>query len=190
MYKILKSVLPIVLIIAFLVFAGVLMNRSARLLEKAAFPLDYKEIVEEKSKEYDVPVSVIFAVIRTESTFDPNAESYAGARGLMQITEVAFDWINKLRKIEGVSFDSMYDPETNIDYGTWFLAYLYEEFGDWETVYVAYNAGHNAARKWLSDPQNSADGISFDTIPNKTAAHYCEKVSTFRKGYIEAYGFD
>lgn len=190
MNKILKSVIPIILIIAFLVLAGFLMNRSAKLLEKAAFPLDYREIVEEKSGEYGVPLSVTFAVIRTESGFDPNAESYAGARGLMQITEVAFDWISKLRKIDDKTFDSMYDPETNIDYGVWFLAHLYEEFGDWETVYVAYNAGHNAARRWLSDEENSSDGVSFDVIPNKTAAHYCEKVSTFRKGYIEAYGFD
>ena len=36
---------------------------------------------------------ILYAFIRTESNFDPNVDSDAGARGLMQITEVTFDWI-------------------------------------------------------------------------------------------------
>ena len=65
---------------------------------------------------------ILYAFIRTESNFDPNADSDAGARGLMQITEVTFDWIKmKIAPTESLTFDDLYDPETNIRFGSYFV---------------------------------------------------------------------
>ncbi len=170
--------------------AGVLMNRSSKLLEHWAYPTEYSELVEVKSAEYDVPLSVIYAVIRTESNFDPEAKSRAGARGLMQITKTTYEWIDYYRGATGASWSDFYTPEVNIDYGVWLLSYLYGEFGEWETVYAAYNAGPNAVKKWLQNLEYSTDGKTLYKIPYEETSYYSEKVSSFREGYIKAYGFE
>lgn len=190
MGKIIKTALLGLFVVAFLVFVGVMMNHSSKLLEHWAYPTDYSETVETKSEEYGVPLSVIYAVIRTESNFDPNAESWVGARGLMQITKDAYEWIDYYRGATGAGWDDMYVPEVNIDYGVWLLSYLYGEFGEWETVYAAYNAGPNAVKKWLGDREYSTDGKTLYYIPYEETSNYQKKVSMFRKGYINAYGFD
>jgi soluble lytic murein transglycosylase len=160
------------------------------MLEHWAYPVKFEEIVQQKSEEYGVPLSVIYAVIRTESGFDPEAESWAGARGLMQITKDAHDWMDYYRGESFGTWDEILDPEVNISYGVWLLSYSYEKFGNWETVFAAYNAGINAVAKWLENPEYSADGITLLKIPYEETSNYVEKVSAYREGYKNAYGFD
>ena len=62
MGKIIKNAVLGLLVVAFLLFAGVMMNKSAKLLEHWAYPTGYSDIVEQKSAEYGVPLSVIYAV--------------------------------------------------------------------------------------------------------------------------------
>lgn len=190
MGKVIKNALLGILVAALLIFAGVMMNRSSKLLEHWAYPTGYSEIVEQKAEEYGVPLSVVYAVIRTESNFDPEAESWVGARGLMQITKDAFEWIDYYRGETGASWDDMYLPEANIDYGVWLLSYHYGKFGIWETAFAAYNAGPNAVAKWLENPEYSADGKNLYNIPYEETSNYVKKVSAYRKGYQNAYGFD
>lgn len=190
MGKVIKNAVLGLLVVAFLLFAGVMMNKSTKLLEHWAYPTDYSEIVEQKSKEYGVPLSVIYAVIKTESNFEPEAESWVGARGLMQITEDAYEWIDYYRGETGADWNDMYIPEYNIDYGVWLLSYHYGVFGEWETVYAAYNAGPNAVKKWLENPEYSDDGKTLHTIPYNETSSYREKVSTYREGYQRVYGYD
>ncbi len=190
MGKVIKNAVIALLILAFLVFAGLMMNRSSKLLEHWAYPTEYNEIVEAKAKEYNVPLSVVYAVIRAESNFDPKAESWVGARGLMQVTEETHQWIDYYRGETGAVWDDFYTPEVNVDYGCWLLSYLYKEFGEWETVYAAYNAGPNIVKKWLDNQEYSTDGITLYQIPYEETSKYREKVSSFREGYQRTYGYD
>ncbi len=190
MGKVIKTVFAMLAIIAFLVAAGLIMNRSAKFLEHWAYPTAYEETVEAKAKEYGVPLSVVYAVIRAESNFKPEAESWVGARGLMQVTEQTYEWIDYYRGETGAGWDDFYTPEVNIDYGCWLLSYLYKEFGEWETVYAAYNAGPNIVKKWLNNREYSTDGITLYAIPYEETSNYREKVASFREGYQNAYGFE
>lgn len=190
MGKIIRNAVLGLLIVLFLLLAGLMMNKSSKLLEHWAYPIEYSETVEAKAKEYGVPLSVVYAVIRTESNFDPEAESRVGARGLMQITKDTFEWIDYYRGATGAKWNDFYTPEVNIDYGVWLLDYLYDEFEDWETVYAAYNAGPNAVKKWLSEAEHSADGKTLYNIPYEETSDYREKVSAYRKGYQSVYGYD
>ena len=190
MSKTIKSAVLLVLILAFLIFAGVMMNRSTKMLEHWAYPIKYEEIVKQKAKENGVPVSVVFAVIRAESNFNPEAESRVGARGLMQITKTTYEWIDYYRGATGAEWDDFYTPEVNIDYGTWLLSYLYKSFGNWRTVYAAYNAGPNAVKKWLQNPEYSSDGETLYNIPYSETSKYVEKVSSYRDGYMSVYDFE
>ncbi len=107
--------LVIVTILAFIGYDSYVRN---------SHPIKYENYVERYSKEYGVDKYLVYAVIKTESGYRPDAVSNVGARGLMQIMETTFDWIKfKTGDDESVYYD-MFDPETNIKYGCWFLGYL------------------------------------------------------------------
>ncbi len=141
------------------------------------YPVKYTELVEKYSAQYDVEEELIYAVIKTESGFDPNAVSEVGARGLMQMTEETFDWVHT--KIQDdATFEDLYNPEVSIHYGTYLLNYLLEEFSeDQDTAMSAYHAGIASVKSWLAIDSNSSDGRTLDNIPKADTAHYVHKIN-------------
>lgn len=154
-----------------------------------AYPMKYSEYVEKYSKEYSVDKFLVYAVIKTESGFRPDAVSSVGARGLMQITEVTFDWIKFRLGDDENEFYDMYDPEVNIRYGCWFLGFLCDEFGSGNirTVAAAYHAGRGKVNEWLDNKDYSSDGVHLDSIPGRDTAHYVSKVTRAVDKYIRLY---
>lgn len=155
---------------------------------RQAYPLKYDEWIRKYSQENDVPVDLVYAVIRTESSFRPDAQSNIGAKGLMQITEPTLDWIRfRMGETGAVSYEILYDPQENIRYGTYLLRLLLEEFGSQETALAAYHAGRGQVLQWLSDSQYSADSKTIDTIPFADTSHYVSKVLRARNIYKQLY---
>ena len=151
-------------------------------------PLKYSEYVEKYAEEYGLDKYVIYAFIKTESGFDPKAESNVGARGLMQLMEVSFDWVKfRLGDGDDITFDDMYDPEMNIRYGAYLVDYLTEHFGCTDTAAAAYFSGIGEVGSWLEDPDISSDGVHLDNIPSKNAAHYVNKINNALSTYYELY---
>lgn len=139
-------------------------------------PLKYEAYVEKYSAEYQVPAPLVYAVIRTESDFDPAAVSSAGAMGLMQMTPETFHWLQS-RTGEDLPDEALLDPETSIRYGVYFLSVLSDRFPVTDTVLAAYNAGMNAVAGWLEDPQHSSDGQNLTDIPYPETEYYVIKVN-------------
>ena len=155
---------------------------------RMAYPVRYREMVERWCREFSVEPALCYAVIRTESSFDPAATSSIGARGLMQLTGDTFDWVkSRLEPGADTGYDAMYDPETNIRYGTCLLAALEERFGGERNALCAYHAGWGNAAAWLADPAYSAGG-EIRTIPFADTAAYVEKVLDTREIYRTIYG--
>ena len=154
-------------------------------LKKYVYPLDYKKEVFESSKEFNLDKALVFAVIKTESSFNQKAVSEKGAIGLMQITKKTGEYIaNKLGEKEF----NLYNPKTNVRYGCYYLNYLIKTFGNVNTALCAYNAGEGNVRNWLKNPQNSKDGKSLCKIPFKETREYVDKIEkTFAK-YTKLYG--
>ncbi len=152
-----------------------------------AYPLKYEEYVERYSKEYNVDKYFVYAVIRTESGFKPDAVSNVGARGLMQIMEDTFDWVKFRMGDEDAVYYDMFNAEKNIQYGSWLLAYLYDEFGSVEVAAAAYHAGRGNVNKWLQDERYSSDGVHLDKIPIKDTAHYVSKITKAMDIYVRKY---
>lgn len=76
---------------------------------------------------------MIYAVIHTESGFDPKAESGVGAKGVMQMMPSSFEWLQEQRGCAGqYTEDDLFDPEICIDYGSYLLKYF--------TIIMARNA--------------------------------------------------
>ena len=154
--------------------------------DKAQYPLKYTELVEKYCEEYELDEAFVYAVIRTESGFRPQAVSEAGAKGLMQLMPDTYDWLC-MRLGEKKDDKALYDPETNIRLGTYLYHYLIEQFGDEGTAVAAYHAGLGIVAQWLEDPEYSKDGVHLHTIPYPDTAHYVDKVLKAEKIYKELY---
>ena len=127
------------------------------------YPLEYRDLIESISAEYNLQPAFVTAIIRNESSFQPRAESNVGARGLMQLMPDTAEWIAGKMKLSGYAFDRMYDPESNIRFGCWYLRYLSNLFhGDPICVSCAYHAGQGKVTLWLSDSSVSIDGVTLD----------------------------
>lgn len=151
------------------------------------YPRGYEETVIKYAREYGVDPDIVWAVIKTESDFEPDATSNVGARGLMQMMEDTFRWIQTKMGDTETTFDEMYNPEDNIRFGTYLISYLYQEFGRYDTAIAAYHAGRTATAKWLKDANYSSDGISLDAIPSGDTSHYVGKVMKCYDKYQKIY---
>ena len=148
-------------------------------------PQKYAESVEKYAAEYDVPESVVYAVIKTESGFTPDAVSLKGAIGLMQITHDTFDWLCSKTGGEANAL-LLYEPDTNIRYGTYFLSLLHNEYKAWDTVYAAYNAGRGRVNSWLASEEYNNNG-RLKNIPYEETASYVKKVEKAQSVYARLY---
>lgn len=184
-----RSPLPWLIIaaaaLAVLTVGGLFAYRN---IEEYTHPIKYEQYVEKYSRDNDLDKFLVYAVIKTESGFDPQALSNVGARGLMQIMEDTFDWVSYRLGDEETKYLDMYDAETNIRYGCWLLGYLCKEFGDVETAMAAYHAGRGQVNEWLSDKSISSDGVHLDSIPIKDTAHYVGKIVKAMDTYQRLYG--
>lgn len=156
-------------------------------LYKLNYPREFSEYVEEAAEKYELEPALIYAVIRTESGFDAEANSPVGACGAMQIMPTTFEWLQQVRECEGTYTESdLYNPEINIDYGSYLLRYFIDYYGTEQAAVAAYNAGF-VVSEWLEDPQYSSDGVVLDNIPYPETSEYVVKVQDAKEKYIQLY---
>ncbi len=158
-------------------------------IQKQMYPVKYVEEVEKWSEIFGVNPYFIYAVIRTESSFDPLAESAAGARGLMQMTEETFDWLKPtLAPGETVTYKDLYDPDTSIRFGTYYLALSIQRYGeDLPTAAAAYHSGWGTVDRLLGEGDYSPDGTRLTTFPYDQMNHYVNKVNKSYQKYLSLY---
>ena len=156
----------------------------------SGYKLTYKDEIVRYAKKYDLDPYLVSSVIHVESSNRAEAVSSVGALGLMQIMPDTGEWIADKLGVEH-DLENLKLPETNIEFGCWYLNFLCERFPVQDTVLAAYNAGHNAAARWLNDPDYSKDGQNLTTIPYKETKNYVEKVnkaySKYKKLFPDAF---
>ncbi|MBR2861215.1 MAG: lytic transglycosylase domain-containing protein [Clostridia bacterium] len=154
-------------------------------LEKR-LPIKFQEQVEKYSAEYSLDKYLVYAIINTESGFDPEAESHAGAIGLMQLMPDTASWLNEKYSL-GYDEINLKDPDQNVRMGCCYLAYLSNRFSSPELVFAAYNGGPNNVAKWLNNPEYSSDGKTLKRIPYEETSNYVKKVSVRYDFYKKLY---
>ena len=151
-----------------------------RILQQHPLYDTYAQMVEKYAAQYNLQPAFVSAIILNESSWKPTAESHIGTRGLMQLKEDTADWINdNYLHVPGYTFQLLWDPETNIRFGCWYLSYLSRRFGgDPVAVTAAYHAGQGSVSGWLADRSISEDGHSFpiSSIPIRQTRDYAGKV--------------
>ncbi|MBQ7155833.1 MAG: transglycosylase SLT domain-containing protein [Synergistaceae bacterium] len=139
---------------------------------EALYPRPYKAIVDAAAKQYGTENNFVWAIMRQESAFKPDARSYVGAAGLMQFMPAT---AKEEAKRAGLAHYDLYNPSDSIRLGASHLATLSKSFARPEYVMAAYNAGSGNARKWLKDGGDRMD-----------LARWIENVSfTETNGYVQ-----
>jgi soluble lytic murein transglycosylase len=145
-----------------------------------AHPRPFIELVEGREQEHGVPALLAYAIMQTESRFDPGVTSWAGARGLMQLMPSTAE--NEARKagVDLSSPDRLYDPATNIDLGVRHLAGVAalhgEGVGAAALAVPSYNAGAGAVRRWLSERGDWDLDLFIESIPYDETRKYTQSV--------------
>lgn len=146
-----------------------------------AHPMQYRDIIDRYAAQYNLHPAFVCAIILNESSFNTSAESRVGARGLMQLMPDTAKWIaHKLDLDSTYAFDQLWEAETNIRFGCWYLNYLSKLFGgDAVTVASAYHAGQGEISSWLSNASYAPDGraLSLDAMPDGPTKTYAGRVT-------------
>ena len=152
-----------------------------------SYPRPYSATVESAAAEFDVDPLLIWAVMREESRYDPEALSYVGARGLMQVMPPSQAWIAE-QLAEDISPGDAFTSEASIRMGAWFLRFLLDSFdGDLDLAIAAYNGGAGSVDGWQADPLVSNRDDLLRWIGFGETREYLERVSSSYLVYQELY---
>ncbi len=167
----------------YLIYEEVMYQRALR-----NYPVAYTELIAKYSKEYELDPYWWPSFMRLRKLHDPSACSDAGALGLMRCMRTRQLGIAEELDLDAVyTQDMLKDPETNIEFGCWYLHFVSGRFhGNVKQMIAAYNAGHGSVEDWLNDPRFSANG-ELTTIPFEQTARYYEKVTTAYENYTTLY---
>ena len=143
------------------------------------YPLRYTSIVRGHAAHYHLDPALLAAVIETESKFNADARSGAGAVGLMQLTPGTAEGIAQYTGGHNFHLSDLTNPEINVRYGAWYLRHLLDRYGQSERLALAaYNAGEDNVDRW----QREHVGIQFGETRD-----YVDKVERLKKIYRRAY---
>ncbi len=160
-----------------------------KFFERQEFKREYGEYVEAAAKEFDVDANLIYAVIKAESDFDASATSASGAIGLMQVLPETY--LGDIRKVIGTeeNIEALYDPQTNIRAGTYYLSYLINYFGSVRSALAAYNAGIGKVTVWLEneDMCDESGELIAEKIPYYETRVYVSRVEYNYEQYSSLY---
>lgn len=172
----------LLLFTAFLAAVALIIIFNSRETE---LPMEYDEIIEKVAYEEGIADHVLYAVIYTESSFDKDAVSSAGAVGLMQLLPDTAEWLCGREGVE-YSADMLTDPEFSIRYGTKYLMILYDRYDNWDAAHAAYNAGFTRVDSWLDEgiAVISDDG-QLTGIPIASVDAYVNKIRETREKYYK-----
>lgn len=158
---------------------------------RLAYPEAYQELVEKAAGEFRLDPLLIYAVMMQESEFDAKSVSSAGAIGLLQIMPGTGEMIAKKLSYQSFRGDGLFEPDININFGSWYLKTLITRFnGKLPLAVAAYNAGPNAVDEWLKKWGESDMDEFVENIPYQETRKYVEKVLGYYAAYKTIYTYD
>ena len=152
-----------------------------------AFPRPYRAIVRRQAARNQLPESLVYAVMREESAFDPDAVSPAEAHGLMQLIVPT---ARLFARRTGLPHDaaSLKRPHVNIAFGCRVLADLLKTFSKNPVLAIpGYNAGPGRPRAWLHDRPHLDFDVWVELIPLRETLRYTKRVLASRAAYAYLY---
>ena len=149
-----------------------------------AYPKAFGDEIAGVTREYDLPDSLLTALIREESYFNPDAVSHAGARGLSQLMPATAAEVAERLNIADIDLSH---PETNVALGGWYLNNLIERTESIPEALCSYNAGITRIRRWRGKYESLPLDLFLETIPFDETREYSRKVISSFLMYTRLY---
>jgi soluble lytic murein transglycosylase len=144
---------------------------------QAAWPRPFEQTVRTAVDEFGFDAALVYAIMREESTYRPEVESPAGARGLMQLIPPTAERIADALGVEAFRPERLYDPALNVRFGTYYLRQLGQQFQDSRPLMIAaYNAGPDIVERWLAARGATPTDRFVDSVPYTETRRYLRRV--------------
>jgi soluble lytic murein transglycosylase len=141
------------------------------------YPTPHREALSAATRQWDLDEALMFAIIRQESRFMPQARSRVGAMGLMQLMPATARWVARQIPVQPFTPSMLTQPEVNVLMGTYYFRRVLSDLGHPILATAAYNAGPGRARRWR-DERALEGAIYAETIPFNETRDYVKKVVT------------
>ncbi|MEE9385797.1 MAG: transglycosylase SLT domain-containing protein [Nannocystaceae bacterium] len=152
---------------------------ASRPLWKLAHPRPFHEIITPREARYQLPSYLIYAIMQTESRFDPAVTSWAGARGLVQLMPATARGVAQRAGVK-LHKGALFEPATNLDLGMRYLARLAARIDNDRTGVVlaipSYNAGAGSVDRWLRERGDWDLDLWLEAIPYAETRRYAQSV--------------
>ncbi|WNG36362.1 transglycosylase SLT domain-containing protein [Archangium violaceum] len=156
----------------------------------AFYPRAFASAVESEASRYKVSPFLVWAIMRRESAFRPEVASAADARGLMQVIPPTARAIAKKLEEPEPAPAELFSPSLSIRYGAWYLSQLMKRFSHPALAAAAYNAGPDAAVKWVKQKGSLPLDLFVEEIPFRETRGYVKQVLADLYLYQSFYGKD
>jgi soluble lytic murein transglycosylase len=156
-------------------------------VKELMLPLRHQDIIRQQAQQKHLDPALIAAVIYAESKFDPRPSS-AGAQGLMQVLPQTAEFLARRSGAHTFTTADLATPQVNIAYGSYYLRYLLDEYGDSTMLALAaYNGGEANVNRWLAAARAQGRRLSVGAIPFPETRAYVLKVLQAQRDYRRTY---
>jgi soluble lytic murein transglycosylase len=150
-------------------------------------PLTNADVIREQAADKHLQPALIAGVIYAETKFDPRPSS-AGAEGLMQILPQTAQFLAHRSGATTFTVSDLATPQVNIAYGSYYLRYLLNEYGQSKVLALAaYNAGEANVNRWVGAERARGRKLSISGIPFPETRAYVRKVLKAERDYRHTY---
>ncbi len=147
---------------------------------EGAHPQPFLEIIIPGESEHGVPPLLTYAIMQTESRFDPGVTSFAGAKGLVQLMPSTARGLAKRAGVDIKSNGALHDPALNLDLGMRYLSRLAARYGGGDAAVAlaipSYNAGEGSVDRWLGERGDWDLDLFLESIPYDETRRYAQTV--------------
>ena len=160
-----------------------------RFIRHMMYPIYYADLIIPRATELGLDPALVFALIRQESFYNPNALSIADARGLMQVIPPTAAEIAEQTQTPGYTLESLWRPHRNVEFGTWYIYRMLNFFdGDRFAALAAYNAGPGNVQRWRAGQPTDLDlDLFVAQIPLTEPQTYIHRIYVNLAQYQEIY---
>lgn len=153
---------------------------------RLVYPIDYYDEIKQYAGNNDP--TLMMALIREESYFNPNAQSGVGARGLMQLMPATAKEISSQYGFGMTSLDDLFKPEFNIKLGNTYYAQLRSALNGMDiSAIAAYNGGIGSVGRWKQSVVYNDTDEFIEQIPYAETKNYVKKVFRSYWNYLRIY---
>ena len=152
---------------------------------KLIYPTPFIDDIAKLSVEFDVPIQLIYSIMRAETFYRDYLSSNVGALGLMQIMPATFE---KITKFGGVKVKDPMNPYDSLKASVWYLSKLLKRFdNNYIAAIAAYNAGPHRVSEWITRYKGVEKYVFVEMIPFHETRNYVKKVVRFFEIYSYLY---